>query len=74
MNGRRRYLSYMLRLWETSNGERGIWRASLESPGSGQRQGFASLQSLIDFLEMQIEQQRERGDVDDESDQRPRRR
>jgi len=54
MNRQRRYLSYMLRLWETSNGEKQIWRASLESPGSGQRQAFASLQSLIDFLEAQI--------------------
>jgi len=53
MNRSRRYLSYMLRLWETSNGEKQIWRASLESPGSGQRRGFASLQSLIDYLEAQ---------------------
>ena len=59
MDRQRRYLSYMLRLWETSNGEKQIWRASLESPGSGQRQGFASLESLIDFLEAQIEPQPE---------------
>lgn len=50
-----RYLSYMLRLWETANGEDVIWRASLESPGSRKRRGFASLQSLIDFLEAQTE-------------------
>ena len=74
MSKQRRYLSYMLRLWETSNGERQIWRASLESPGSGQRQGFASLQGLIDFLEAEIEHQGERSDVDDESDQPTRRR
>ena len=55
MSKQRRYLSYMLRLWETSNGERQIWRASLESPGSGQRQGFASLKGLIEFLEAQTE-------------------
>lgn len=64
----------MLRLWETSNGERQVWRASLESPGSGQRQGFASLQSLIEFLEAQIEEQRERGDVDDKNKQHTHRR
>jgi hypothetical protein len=57
MNKQRRYLSYMLRLWETSNGERQIWRASLESPGSGQRHGFASLQSLIEFLEARTKHQ-----------------
>ena len=51
MSKQRRYLSYMLRLWETSNGETQIWRASLESPGSGRRQGFASLQGLMAFLE-----------------------
>jgi hypothetical protein len=59
MNRQPRYLSYMLRLWETSNGERQIWRASLESPGSGERQGFASLQSLLEFLEAQTEHQDE---------------
>ena len=67
MNERRRYHAYMLRLWETSNGERRIWRASLESPGSGQRQGFASLQSLIDFLEVQTGcQEAQDGEADTE--------
>lgn len=61
MNRSRRYLSYMLRLWETSNGEKQIWRASLESPGSGQRRGFASLQSLIDYLEAQTKDLDEEG-------------
>ena len=55
MSKERRYFSYMLRLWETSDGERQMWRASLESPGGGERRGFASLQSLIDFLEAQTE-------------------
>lgn len=48
-----RYISYLLRMWETSNGERRLWRASLETPGSGQRLGFASLESLTEFLEAQ---------------------
>ena len=65
MNERRRYHAYMLRLWETSNGERRIWRASLESPSSGERRGFRSLQSLIEFLEAQTEDQ---ADQDDEED------
>ena len=46
----RRYHSYLLRLWQTSNGKKQIWRASLESPGSGERQGFASLKDLYGFL------------------------
>ena len=48
----RRYRSYLLRLWQTSNGKKQIWRASLESPGSGERQGFA-------FLQIQTEPQDE---------------
>jgi len=51
----RRYLSYLLRLWQTSDGRKQIWRASLESPGSGERQGFADLQDLFDFLQGQTE-------------------
>lgn len=53
-----RYLSYLLRLWQTGSGKEVVWRASLESPGTGERQGFASLEALIDFLEAQIESQK----------------
>ncbi len=59
---RPRYYSYLLRLWETKDGEKEVWRASLESPGSGQRRGFASLQSLMEFLQTQIERRDERAD------------
>jgi hypothetical protein len=60
MSKQRSYLAYILRLWETSNGETQIWRASLETPGSRQRSGFASLQGLMAFLEAEIESQDER--------------
>jgi hypothetical protein len=46
-----RYLSYLLRLWRESNGEPPLWRASLETPQSHMRQGFASLADLFAFLE-----------------------
>jgi hypothetical protein len=50
------YLSYLLRLWQTtSDGER-IWRASVESPDTGERQGFSSLETLFDFLQDQTGQ------------------
>jgi hypothetical protein len=49
----KRYLSFLLRLWQTSSDGEQIWRASLESPGSETRQGFASLQDLFEFLETQ---------------------
>ena len=56
----RRYLSYLLRLWQESGGDlprgnapRGpaLWRASLERPQGGERLGFASLVDLFAFLE-----------------------
>lgn len=50
------YLSYLLRLWRVS-GDQGArrvgkahWRASLESPHSSERVGFAGLEELFDFL------------------------
>jgi hypothetical protein len=56
-----RYLSYLLRLWQTSDSGEKVWRASLESPGTGLRQGFASVQDLVDFLLDQTEAQDEQG-------------
>ena len=50
---RRGYKSYLLRLWESDDQGKPIWRASLESPGTGELQGFATLQALIAFLEEQ---------------------
>jgi hypothetical protein len=51
----KRYLSYLLRLWQESNGgasgEAPLWRASLEKPQTGDRLGFASLADLFAFLE-----------------------
>jgi hypothetical protein len=46
---RQGYLSYLLRMWQESE-ERPVWRASLQSPQSGERLGFASLDILFDFL------------------------
>ena len=47
---RRGYFSYLLRLWQTSDGEAAIWRASLEIPGSGEQRSFADFEALIRFL------------------------
>jgi hypothetical protein len=46
-----RYFAYMLRLWQVSSDRDPIWRASLESPHSGERHGFANLEMLFAFLE-----------------------
>ncbi len=46
-----RYFSYLLRLWETDDGGRRVWRASIEFPANGERRGFASLADLFLYLE-----------------------
>ena len=52
----RDYVSYMLRMWQdSSDGEsprsnETLWRASLQSPHTGDLEGFASLDDLFDFL------------------------
>jgi hypothetical protein len=50
---KRRYLSYLLRLWPEGGGERPLWRASLERPQGGGRLGFATLEDLYAYLEGQ---------------------
>jgi hypothetical protein len=58
---RRDYLSYLLRLWRvggdggTHREEEAVWRASLESPLTGERIGFASLDALFAFLRQQTD-------------------
>jgi hypothetical protein len=54
-NEQRRYLSYLLRLWQTKSGGEMVWRASLEDSQTGERQGFASLDALFAFLRQQTE-------------------
>jgi hypothetical protein len=57
----RGYLSYLLRLWQSSEGGKQVWRASLDSPGTRERQGFASLEELFDFLEAQTGSRNKQG-------------
>ena len=49
------YLSYLLRLWGAGKGAESTWRASLESPMTGERHGFASLKDLFAFLQAQAD-------------------
>ena len=44
-------MAYLLRLWQVEEGENAPWRASVESPQSGERRGFAGLAELFTFLE-----------------------
>ena len=52
MLGRQRpHVSYLLRLWQVESKGAVIWRASLQSPNTGERRGFTSLADLLSFLE-----------------------
>jgi hypothetical protein len=56
MGQKRRYVSFLLRMWEESGGDRScgdepLWRASLERPQGAEREMFASLADLFAFLE-----------------------
>ena len=51
----RRYISYLLRLWQIESQGRLVWQASLEDPRTGKRQGFASADALLVFLRQAID-------------------
>jgi hypothetical protein len=65
------YLSYLLRLWRVDEAPTDavadmVWRASLESPFTGERMSFACLEDLCDFLREQTGHTRNAsGDKDD---------
>jgi hypothetical protein len=63
-NIKRRYLAYLLRLWQIKDAGKLVWRASLEDPHTGERQGFANLEALIDFLWGQIRNSKREGGLD----------
>ena len=52
------YLAYMLRLWRVNTSTGPVWRASLESPHTGERRGFATLEHLFAYLEEETDQAR----------------
>lgn len=60
------YVSFLLRLWQVDEGQRVLWRASLESAQTGEKQYFASVKALTDYLQQeygQYEVQKENGDL-----------
>jgi hypothetical protein len=60
------YFSYLLRLWQTRDGDEQVWRASLESPGTGEWRGFGSLAALVAYLEQAMEEQEQSAGDDGE--------
>ncbi len=55
------YIAFMLRLWRVKQNGEHAWRASLESPSTGERRGFANLEELFAFLATQTREQTQRG-------------
>jgi hypothetical protein len=52
MDGERQgYQAYLLRLWQVRTGGKLVWRATVESPHTGERQEFADLTGLFAYLE-----------------------
>jgi hypothetical protein len=62
----RRYRAYLLRCWEVRDERTDTslsWRFSLEDPHTEARKGFANLEALIEFLQIElIEDQNHPGD------------
>jgi len=50
----RRYISYLLRLWQVAGDSDLVWRASLENPHTGERRGFPCLADLVAFLQKEM--------------------
>jgi len=66
VNRKKKYRSYLLRLWmDDSNGNQ-VWRISLENPFSGERRGFASLKDLCAYLKEKMMGENEIQEVSDE--------
>ena len=64
---KKKYQSYLLRLWvEDVNGKQ-AWRVSLEDPFTGERRGFASRRDLCAYLEEKMSAIIENQEVSNES-------
>ena len=50
-----RYHAYLLRLWRAQYQGQWQWRASLESPHTGERQSFTGLEQCFAFLKERCE-------------------
>ena len=48
-------LAYMLRMWQISDGEQPVWRASLQDVYTGERLGFADLDEATAYLRRRLD-------------------
>lgn len=63
--GQRRYLSYLLRLWQIESQGQLVWRASLQEARTGERRGFPDLEALIAYLREETAAGRDEGVSED---------
>jgi len=64
---RKKYQSYLLRLWVEDTNGKPVWRISLEDPFSGERRGFASRRDLCAYLEEKMVTSIENQEVSNEN-------
>jgi hypothetical protein len=50
------YQTYLLRLWRAQRAGGWQWHASLESPSTGERRGFATLEELYTHLRVRLDE------------------
>ena len=50
---RHEYRAYLVRFWRVRSGGKWVWRTTLESPHTAERQVFADLPELFAYLERQ---------------------
>lgn len=53
------YHAYLLRLWREEEGM--PWRATLQNPHTGEQEGFASVEQLINFIRGKTEAEESSG-------------
>ena len=63
---KKKYRSYLLRIWTEDTNGKCVWRISLENPFSGERRGFAKLKDLCAYLEDKMHASEESQEVSNE--------
>ncbi len=58
------YQAYLLRLWRVRYQGQWQWRASIDSPNTGERRSFADLAAFVTFLNDTTRQETPPGGVD----------
>jgi hypothetical protein len=57
VKSKKKYRSFLLRLWVDETNGKQDWRISLENPSTRERRGFATLKDLLKYLELLIQEE-----------------